>query len=313
MRVPVPGVKVGHWTDPVGLTGCTVVELPPGTTASYECRGGAPASRELTVLEPDKSVTQVDAVLLTGGSAFGLAAADGVMRRQQELDRGVPTPAGRVPIVPALALYDLAVGDPGARPTAQDGYAAACAVADDAPLAGRVGAGTGAHVGQWRGPEGRSPGGLGHGVQRLGDLVVWALVAVNAFGDLDDGTSGPPSAAAALLQRLAALRDRADPVATAGVDPTAVPPPPEEARGERLHTTIGVVVTNARLDKTGCHVVAQGAHDGLARAVTPPHTRYDGDAFVAAATGQLEADLDVVRLLALVAVCDAVRSVGSPS
>ncbi|MDQ2756288.1 MAG: P1 family peptidase [Actinomycetota bacterium] len=291
MRVPVSGVRVGHWTDTVGLTGATVVELPRGTTASYECRGGAPASRELTVLEPDKTVTQVDAVLLTGGSAFGLAAADGVMRRYEELDRGVPTSAGRVPIVPALALFDLAVGDPRARPTAQDGYAAACAVADDAELSGRVGAGTGAYVGQWRGPTGRSPGGLGHGVSRFGDVVVWALVAVNAFGDVDHGTSVTSLAAAVQLQRQFVARGEA---------------------GERLHTTIGVVVTNARLDKVGCHVVAQGAHDGLARAVTPPHTRYDGDAFVAAATGQVEADLDVVRLLAVAAVCDAVRSAGAP-
>jgi len=321
MRVPVPGVKVGHWTDPVGRTGCTVVELPPGSTASYECRGGAPASRELTVLEPDKSVTQVDAVLLTGGSAFGLAAADGVMRRYEELDRGVPTPGGRVPIVPTLALFDLTVGDPRARPTAEHGYAAASAVTDDAELSGPVGAGTGAHVGQWRGPQGRSPGGLGHGVGRLGDVLVWALVAVNAFGDVDDGSSGTSFAAVEHLQRPLGFEGAAGATGAGGPGSGVGGDGGSGARlrvggdgrGERLHTTIGVVVTNARLDKTGCHVVAQGAHDGLARAITPPHTRYDGDAFIAAATGQIEADIDVVRLLALAAVCDAVRSVGTSS
>lgn len=301
MRIPVPGVGVGHWTDPVGRTGCTVIVLPPGTTASYECRGGAPASRELTVLEPDKSVSRVDAVLLTGGSAFGLAAADGVMRRCEELDRGVPTSAGRVPIVPALALFDLTAGDRHARPTAQDGYAAACAASGDAQLTGLVGAGTGAHTGQWRGPSGRSPGGLGTAVRQVGDVVVWSLVAVNAFGDLADGSASPSLEVAEHLQRSVEARRG---VATG---------PASEVESERLHTTIGVVVTNARLDKTGCHVVAQGAHDGLARAVTPPHTRYDGDAFVAAATGEVDADLDVVRLLALAVVCDAIRSVGAPA
>jgi L-aminopeptidase/D-esterase-like protein len=282
----VAGVRVGHWTDQESQTGCTVVELPPGTVASYEARGGAPASREVELLHPDKTVSTVDAVLLTGGSAFGLAAADGVMRYYEQNGRGVSTPAGRVPIVPALAVFDLAVGDSAVRPTADHGYRAAQATSPAQVISGRVGAGAGAYVGHWRGPAGRRRAGLASHVARLGDLVVSVLCVVNAFGDIE---SGDDSAGLGAIETLAAL--------------------PSGFEGGRTHTTIGVVCTNARLDKTGCQVVAQGAHDGLSRAITPPHTRFDGDAFVAAATGEVDAQVDVVRFLALTAVCRAIRSV----
>jgi L-aminopeptidase/D-esterase-like protein len=284
----VAGVRVGHWTDAEAQTGCTVIELPEGTVASYEARGGAPASREVELLHPDKTVSTVDAVLLTGGSAFGLAAADGVMRYYEQAGRGVQTPAGRVPIVPALALFDLAVGDGAVRPGAEQGYLAAAAAAQAQVVTGRVGAGAGAYTGHWRGPSGRRPAGLAAHVMRLGDLVVSALCAVNAFGDIDLGDS---SLGLGAIEALAAL--------------------PPVFEGGRAHTTIGVVCTNARLDKDGCLIVAQGAHDGLSRAITPPHTRYDGDAFIAAATGEVEAHVDVVRYLALTAVCQAIRSVPS--
>jgi L-aminopeptidase/D-esterase-like protein len=287
--VGVAGVRVGHWTDARARTGCTVVVLPEGTVASCEVRGGAPASRELDLLAPEKTVSAIDAVLLTGGSAFGLAAADGVMRWCEERGRGVPTPAGRVPIVPAMALFDLAAGDSSVRPGPESGYAAAAASAGEQVLHGALGAGTGAHVSQWRGPEGRRPGGLVYAERRLGELVVGSLCALNAFGDVDDGAS-PASleAARALLE--------------------ASPAEPSAAGGQRIHTTIGVVVTNARLDKVGCRILAEGAHDGLARAVTPPHTRFDGDGFIAAATGEVEAPIDAVRLLGLAATAEAIRS-----
>ncbi|MGJ9412290.1 P1 family peptidase [Aeromicrobium sp. CF4.19] len=281
----IPGVRVGHWTDSVAETGCTVIDLPEGTVASYEARGGAPASRELDLLEPDKTVDQVDAVVLTGGSAFGLAAADGVMGVYEERGRGVVTPAGRVPIIPTLALFDLAVGDASIRPDREAGRAAAKATSGEQVLSGRVGAGAGAHVGQWRGPDGRRPGGLAYAERRLGDVVVACVCAVNAFGDVDHGGDVDLSAVAALQE--ASLEH------------------PES----RSHTTIGLVVTNALLDKTGCRIVAQGAHDGLARAITPPHTRFDGDAFIAAATGTVTTSIDVVRMLALAATADAIRSV----
>lgn len=287
VEVTVPGVKVGHWSDPVGRTGCTVIELPPGALASFEVRGGAPACRELIPLSPDKSVAQVDAVCLTGGSVFGLAAADGVVRQFAERGRGVGTPAGPVPIVPTLGLFDLGAGDATARPDAAAGYAAAAAAASGFEV-GAVGAGTGARAGQWR-RDGARGGGLGFAERRLGSTVVAAIVAVNAFGDIVTDAAGADS-----LTAIEALRGAFD-------------------FGGRDHTTIGCVVTNARLDKVGCLVVAQGAHDGLARALNPPHTRFDGDGFVAAATGEVAAPVDVVRLLALLAVADAIRSTAGSS
>lgn len=279
--IGIPGVRVGHWTDEVARTGCTLIDLPAGTVASAEVRGGAPASRELDALAPDKTVQTFDGVLLAGGSAFGLAAADGVMRFYAEQGRGVPTPAGTVPLVPTLALFDRVVGSPDAYPDAAAGYAAAQDTAY--VLNGPIGAGTGASVSNWRGQD-RRPGGLRYTEARVGELVVGALCAVNAFGDIDPGT-GP-------------------------VDLSIVDALLAAAPGFRSNTTIGVVVTNAALSKADCFVVAQGAHDGLARAVTPPHTRFDGDAFVAAATGAVPAHVDVVRLLAMDAVCTAIRAVG---
>ncbi|WP_024804888.1 P1 family peptidase [Nocardia sp. BMG51109] len=289
MGLEISGVRVGHWTDTAGQTGCTVVTLPPGTVASCEVRGGAPASRELDALAPDKTVVEVDAIVLTGGSAFGLAAADGVMRYLEEQGRGVLTPAGRVPIAPTLALFDLSVGDATARPTAESGYAAAQDVSGDQRLHGRIGAGAGAYTSHWRGPDGRRPGGLAYAQRRLGDLVVGALCVVNAFGDIDDGRGEVSLDAVALLTQ------------------------PFDFAESRTHTTIGAVVTNARLDKPSCRIVAQGAHDGLSRALTPPHTRFDGDGFIAAATGEVDTHVDVVRLMALAAVTDVIRSVAVES
>ncbi|KHO24641.1 P1 family peptidase [Mycolicibacterium setense] len=278
------GVSVGHWTDESSLTGCTAVLLPPGAVASREVRGGAPATRDLDALAPDKAVTSIDAVLLTGGSAFGLASADGVMRFLEEQRRGVPTPGGLVPIVPTMALFDLAVGNSSVRPTAENGYQAASSATGPSFAVGRIGAGVGAFTSHWRGEGDRKPGGIQYAETVLGDLVVGALCAVNAYGDVDRGNT------AVSLDSVADLK------------------PPFTYSSDRVHTTIGVVISNARLDKTACFVVAQGAHDGLSRALTPPHTRYDGDGFVAVATGEVEADVDTVRLMALDAVCRAIRS-----
>ncbi len=253
----VPGVAVGHWTDPVARTGCTVVIVPAGTVASGEIRGGGPASREVGLLEPTRHVNTIDAVVLTGGSAFGLAAADGVMSHLEEAGRGYVTSAGRVPIVPTLALFDLGVGDATVRPDAAAGRAAAEAAATEGHAVGRVGAGTGCTTGNWLGPDGVRPGGLVAASARLGAVTVACLIAVNPVGSvghaatLDDGT-------------------------VQGVLGGAGP-------GE--NTTIGVVATSARLDKVGCRLLAESAHDGLARAIFPTHTRFDGDAFVACATG----------------------------
>ena len=276
----VPGVRVGHWTDAEAATGCTVVLFPEGTVASGEVRGGAPATRELALLEPGRTVERIDALVLTGGSAFGLAAADGVMRFCEERGMGFVTPAGPVPIVVALALFDLMVGDPAVRPGPDAGYAACVAAHRGEPDIGRVGAGTGATV---LGPDlGRVPGGLASAGVAVGDLVVAALVAVNA--------AGRPGADSSLAVELA--------VRAGAVTGPAV--------GGPTNTVIGLVATNGRLDKVGCHRVAQGAHDGLARAVFPAHTRADGDAFVAAATGPVDADADLVRALGAHVVAEAI-------
>jgi L-aminopeptidase/D-esterase-like protein len=286
----IPGLRVGHWTDDVARTGCTVLLFPDGTVASGEVRGGAPASREFALLEPSRTVARLDALVLTGGSAFGLAAADGVMDFCEEHGFGLQTLGGKVPIVVALSIYDLLEGDPLVRPSAAQGLAAARAAVEGPVAVGLVGAGTGATVGKWRGPDHRRPGGTGAAVVRRGDLVVSALMVVNATGDVDDGS---------------AARD----IAAGSFDgwPTAVANPFSD--GALGNTTIGVVLTNARLDKTGCLLVSQGGHDGLARALFPPHTRVDGDAIVAAAIGNVDVDVDVVRLLAVVAVESAVRSI----
>ncbi len=283
----VEGVAVGHWTAPEARTGCTVILLPPGSVASGEVRGGAPATREFALLEPGRLVDRVDAVVLTGGSAFGLASADGVMGWLAAQERGFPTPSGPVPIVVAMGLFDLAVGDATVRPTAESGREA-CITATDGPVPlGLVGAGTGATVGKWRGWESARPGGLVGAVRRHGDLVVAALLAVNALGDPDDG-------------------------AEPGVDPPAL----EAAgwlgdgrpRGGLTNTTIGIILTNARLDKLACHTVAQGGHDGLARSLLPAHTASDGDALVAVGTGSVPANPQAVRQLATTVVSEAVRT-----
>ena len=280
MITDVAGVRVGHWTDAVARTGCTVVLLPAGTVASGEVRGGAPGTREWALLAPERLVSRVDAVVLSGGSAFGLAACDGVVRWCEERGIGFPTTGGPVPIVVGAVLYDLAVGDSRVRPDAAAGLAACEAAVDGVFEVGAVGAGTGATVGKWRG-EPPQPGGLGTATEREGGLVVSALIAVNAWGDVRD-RSGPP------IERYSARSGDQN-----------------EGFG---NTTIGVVATNARLDKTQCLLVAQSGHDGLARALEPAHTSFDGDALVAAATGEVDAPLEHVRLLAARAVEAAIRS-----
>ena len=267
----IPGVRIGHWTATEARTGCTVVLFPEGTTASGEVRGGAPATREFALLEPSRLVDRLDAVVLTGGSAFGLACADGVMDWLEEQGTGFPTAAGAVPIVVGLGLYDLAVGDPAVRPGASEGRAA-CLAASEVWVAGAVGAGTGARVGKWR--EAPRPGGLGVAAVTEGPVTVAAAMAVNAFGEPDGERHGFPRR------------------------PSQV----------GSNTTVGVVVTDARLTKGQCLVVAQGGHDGMARALWPPHCTVDGDAVVAAATGRAEAPLELVRAMAVFAVEEAIRS-----
>ena len=265
------GVRLGHWSDPRALTGCTVALLPAGTVASGEVRGGAPGTREWALLDPRRMVDRVNAVVLTGGSAYGLAACDGVARWCEERGIGWPTAAGPVPIVVGMVIFDLGVGDPEVRPGPAEGYQACVEARGGADAVGRgsLGGGCGATVGKWQGSGGAPVrAGLGSAVARSGSLVVAATLVVNALGERWIA-GGPPRV------------------------PAAAP-----AAGGLGATTIGIIATNARLDKTGCRLVAEAGHDGLARALDPVHTAADGDALVAAATGEVEAPVTAVRSLA---------------
>jgi L-aminopeptidase/D-esterase-like protein len=282
----VPGIGVGHWTG--GGTGVTVVTAPPHTVASGEVRGGAPATRELALLDPARLVEHIDAVVFTGGSAFGLAAADGVMRALEAQGRGFPSAGGPVPIVPTAAVFDL-VESGGERPGPAEGEAALAAVIHGEPFAtGRVGAGRGTTVGKWKGPDHRVPGGLGTASVRVGDATVGALAVVNAIGDVlaADGSVLAGS--------------------TAPADAVGFPDPLPFEEGE--HTTLVLVATDAVLDKRWCHLLAQSAHGGLSRALHPSHTRFDGDLTIGIATGAVEAHVDRVRVAALEVVAAAVRN-----
>jgi L-aminopeptidase/D-esterase-like protein len=288
---PVSGVRVGHCTG--DGTGVTVMLLPAGSVGSAEVRGGAPATRELDVLDPARTVARVDAVVLSGGSAFGLASADGVMRYLAERGQGYPTAGGPVPIVPTACIFDLAETN-GPPPGAADGYDACVAAARDESLAiGRVGAAAGATVGKWRGRNHAVDGGLGVATAAVDGAQVAALAVVNAVGDVV-GADGSIVAGSTAPEGTAAF---------------AHPEPFEEGRE---NTTLAVVVTDAVLDKAACFLLAQGAHDGFARALRPAHTRFDGDVAIAVATGALPADppanVDRLALAAADVVAGALRA-----
>ena len=272
----VDGIKVGHHTLAERPTGCTVILTEAGAVAGVDVRGGAPGTRETALLDPAKSVQEVHGIVLAGGSAFGLDAASGVMRYLAERDIGYDTRVAKVPIVPAAILFDLSIGeDPTIRPTADCGYRAAEAATSDPVPEGNVGAGAGATVGKMGGPGRAMKGGIGSAsISMPGGLVVSALVAVNAVGDVIDPATGQVVAGArgedgrTLADARVLLR--------AGRSNRSRP-------GE--NTTIGVVATNARLTQAQATVMAQMAHDGFARAISPSHTPNDGDAIFALATG----------------------------
>jgi L-aminopeptidase/D-esterase-like protein len=295
----VAGLKVGQYTLAERPTGCTVVLAEAGAVAGVDVRGSAPGTRETDLLNPINLVDRVHAVVLAGGSAFGLDAASGVVRYLDEHAVGYPTEFGRVPIVPAAILYDLNVGDPKIRPTADCGYRAAAAASTGPIAEGNVGAGAGATVGKMAGAARAMKGGVGTAAITLPDgLIVAALVAVNAGGDIVDPATGRVVAGV----RTADGKGFAD--ARALLRSGAVAPRTSVGR----NTTIGVVATNARLTKAQATKVAQMAQDGLARAVVPAHTPYDGDTIFALATGARagEADVLVVGALAAEAVSDAI-------
>lgn len=317
----VAGIRVGHFTDARRPTGCTVVIAEDGAVAGVDVRGAAPGTRETELLSPVNAVDRVHAVLLAGGSAFGLDAASGVMRWLDERGIGVAVGAERagapadgvirVPIVPAAILFDLWVGDARIRPDAAAGYAA-CAAASEAPAAqGAVGAGAGAAVGKLFGIERAMKGGIGSASLRVGGVTVAALIAVNAVGDVIDPATGAivagartPDGKRLLGSTQALLRG----------DAPAAP----QVGGA---TTIGVVATDAELTKAQATKLAQMAHDGLARSIDPVHTMSDGDTLFALATGRAgrTADLTLLGVAAAEVTARAVlnavlhaRSLGGP-
>jgi len=282
-------VRAGHSTR--DGSGVTVLLFPDGSIASAEVRGGAPATREIDLLDPSRTVARIDALVFSGGSAFGLAAAEGVVRYLEACGQGYPTAGGPVPIVPAACIFDL-VESGGARPGADDGEAAAVRAARDEALAtGRVGAGAGATVGKWRGRDGAVPGGIGVASTIVDGAHVAALAVVNAIGDVI-GADGRVLAGSTEPETVPAFPD----------------PDPFEEELHRANTTLAVVVTDARCDKGACYLLAQSAHDGFARALRPSHTRFDGDLAVAVATGAVDANLDRLRIAAAEVVADAIRA-----
>lgn len=274
---PPSGVQIGHWTDAVGATGCTVVIAPPGARAGVDVRGGGPGTRETDVIGPLAGTAETTAVMLSGGSAFGLAAADGAMRWLEHHDRGYRTPAGLVPIVPAAVIYDLAEGDRAARPDANAGWAACEAAREGVPERGRVGAGTGAAVGKILGRERAAPGGVGYAAMRTGrGHTVAAIAVANGFGDVIGADGGI----------LAGARgDNGETVSTA-VALEAMTEGPDWTRVEDRNTTLVCVITDAPLDRVTCTRVARMASGGLARAVDPVFSSVDGDVCFCLAVGE---------------------------
>ena len=291
----VPGIKVGHWTDLNAATGCTVVLCPQGAVAGVDVRGGAPGTRETDLLDPTCTVEKVHAVLLSGGSAFGLAAADGVMRWLEERGIGFDVGVARVPIVPAAILFDLGIGSPTIRPTAASGYAACEAAAEGAVAQGNVGAGTGATVGKSLGFRQATKGGLGTASCQIeGGVIVAALVAVNAVGDVVDPRTGRIIAGARKVgggfAGESAWADSKKSIADLALQ----------------NTTIAVVATNARLSKAGATKVAQMAHDGLARVIRPAHSPMDGDTVFALSLGDKESNVGRIGAVSADVLAEAV-------
>ena len=283
----VPGIRVGHWTDDVALTGCTVVVLPEPNVIAGEVRGAAPGSREFALMAPGMTVEQAQAVVLAGGSAHGLAAADGVVRALEADGRGFVVGGFVVPIVPAAVIFDLTVGDGTVRPGPEEGASAYLAASEGPVASGRVGAGTGATVAKWRGET--MPGGIGSAAVAVGGATVGALVVVNAIGDVFT-LEGEPL--------------------TGGAHVADVPP---VIPSERANTTLIVVATDAAMSRTQLGRAVVRSHDALAVCVRPAHTRFDGDSCFAVSCGTREVSPDLISEAAFEAVGRALEEAISVS
>jgi L-aminopeptidase/D-esterase-like protein len=295
--VDVGNIRVGHFTDSRRPTGCTVVIFDHAAVASVDVRGSAPGTRETDLLSPTNTVQTVNAILLSGGSAYGLDAAGGVMRYLEENKLGFYVGSAIVPIVPAAILFDLEIGDARIRPDAQAGYQACIAAVNEHPAEGCVGAGAGATVGKLFGMSQAMKSGLGSVSINIGnsDVIVGAIVAVNGVGDVLSTETGHIIAGARTADGddfLDSIRQILEGATIGGR---------REAPRSGGNTTIGIVATNARLTKTEAAKVAQMSHDGLARVINPVHTAMDGDTIFAAATGTSRTRVDVSTIGAVAA------------
>ncbi|MEA1903673.1 MAG: P1 family peptidase [Actinomycetota bacterium] len=282
----IPGIEVGHWSDTEALTGCTVIKLPVPNAIAGETRGAAPGTRETALLAPGMAVEQADAIVLAGGSAFGLAAADGVMRELEAAGRGIPTPAGAIPIVPAAVVYDLLTGDPSVRPDAEAGVSAFRSATSDPVAQGAIGVGAGATVAKWRGLF--LPSGIGSAAVEVDGATVAAFVVVNAIGDVfsleGNPLTGGPHAPG----------------------PIEIPVPVGE------NTTLAVVATDARASRSELTRLAVRAQDAFSACLRPAHTRFDGDTCFAVACGEMEVLVDNLAEGAFHAVGLAIESAVQP-
>lgn len=302
----IPGIEVGQAQDETALTGCTVVVCRKGAVAGVDLRGSAPGTRETDLLNPVNLVDKVHAVLLAGGSAFGLDAASGVMRYLEENGIGFDTGVAKVPIVPAAILFDLNLGRGDVRPDAEMGYRATAAASSAAPAEGNVGAGAGASVGKIFGLKSAMKTGIGTASMNAGGLLVGAIMAVNAFGDVIDPKGGQ-IVAGARSTHVGPLRigqegyfgDTLE-IMKSFIGRAVL------GFASRSNTIIGVVATNARLTKAEATKVAQMAQDGVARTIRPAHTMWDGDTIFALGTDEKKADLSTVGALAAEVVAQAI-------
>jgi L-aminopeptidase/D-esterase-like protein len=284
----VRGIEVGHAQDDQALTGCTVILCRKGAVAGVDVRGGAPGTRETDLLNPINLVEKIHAVVLAGGSAFGLDAATGVMRYLEENKIGFNTGAAKVPIVPSAILYDLNIGRADVRPDAAMGYRAAASASSDTPTEGNAGAGTGASTGKILGMKRAMKAGVGTASINLDGTIIGALVAVNPFGDVIDPTNGT---------RIAGVRSGTTLQKMKRMQTSSVP---------RSNTVIGVIATNAKLTKAQATKVAQMAQDGIARTIRPAHTMFDGDTIFTLATCEKKADASTVGAYAAEVLAEAI-------
>lgn len=291
----IPGISVGHAQDEQAMTGCTVVLCESGAIGGVDQRGGAPGTRETDAMHPMHLVNEVHAVVLAGGSAFGLDAASGAVRYLEQRGVGFDVRVARVPIVPAAILFDLGIGDPDIRPDAEMGYQACLNASSDPPAEGNVGAGTGATVGKILGFAGAMKSGIGTASLAIGNgIIVAAIAAVNVFGDVIDPQTGQIVAGARVVQKGPIKVGRGPFFADTLYVMKSLIGRSMLGFSTRENTAIGIVATNAKLNKEQINKVAQMAQDGLARTVRPAHTMLDGDTIFALATGNRKADVNII-------------------